>query len=425
MSRHPDMLDYHDALKALLDTHQPLSGEERVPLAQLDRRVLARAIPVQADVPAFDNSAMDGYAICGNDAEAWQVVARIAAGMAPKQMLSHGQAARVFTGAPVPPGTTAVLMQEEVIAEAGGEWIRCREQPVSGEDMPAHSHIKPGQYIRRRAEELQKGAPLLPAGLRMTPAIIGLLAGQGYTDAPCIPRVRVTVFSSGNELVEPGTVPQPGQIVDINRVMLNAMLRAQGLDVADGGILPDDLTATRSALARAAADTHAILCSGGVSVGEEDHLKAALSEVGELTQWRLFIKPGKPFTWGRIGACRVLMLPGNPVSSFVTLQLLAMPALRRMSGLSEHESRPWRLSARAAFTSEQPEPRREFLRVNLANSPEGLTAEPLAKQGSAMLSGAAFAQALAEIPPGAIVTPGQLLDVYPLAERFGEPAHHD
>ncbi len=425
MSRRPDMLDYHDALKALLDTHQPVPGEERVPLELLDRRVVVRAIPAQIDVPAFDNSAMDGYAICGNDAEAWQVVARIAAGMAPRQTLSRGQAARVFTGAPVPPGTTAVLMQEAVRVEEGGEWIRCREHPASGKDVPAHSSIKAGQYIRRRAEELGKGAPLLPAGLRMTPAAIGLLAGQGYTDAVCVPRVRVTVFSSGNELVEPGVMPQPGQIVDSNRVMLTALLRGQGFDVMDGGILPDDLTATRNALARAASDSHAILCSGGVSVGEEDHLKAALSQVGELTQWRLFIKPGKPFTWGRIGECRVFMLPGNPVSSFVTLLLLAMPALRRMSGLSEHESRPWRLSARAGFTREQSEPRREFLRVNLRSGIDGLTAEPLAKQGSAMLSGAAFAQALAEIPPGAIVTPGQLLDVYPLADRFGEIPPHD
>ncbi|HLU80350.1 MAG TPA: gephyrin-like molybdotransferase Glp [Burkholderiaceae bacterium] len=404
-----DLLDYHLALNDLLETHAPLAGEESVPLAQLGQRVLARDVTVQYDVPAFDNSAMDGYAICGNDRDHWQVVQRIAAGDAAGTGLQPGQAARIFTGAPIPAGATAVLMQENVhLGEDGASIHR----------DPAQGAIPEGLNIRRRAEELQQGSTLLRQHQRLTPAAIGLLSAQGYTHAPCVPRVRVTVFSSGNELVEPGQPLQPGKIYDSNREMLLAMLREAGFEVINGGILPDRLDATRDALQKAAADSHAIVCSGGVSVGEEDHLKHALEQVGELTQWRLRIKPGKPFTWGRIGDCRVFMLPGNPVSSLVTFRQLALPALQRLAGLDQEQARPWQLPARAAFSRSKPDSRREFLRVSLQVGPDGLHAVPLQKQGSNMLSGAAFATALAEIPPGAQVEEGMDLVVYPLADRF-------
>jgi len=272
--------------------------------------------------------------------------------------------------------------------------------------------------IRRRAEELQSGTVLLARRRRLTPAAIGLLAGQGYTHAPCVSQLRVTVFSSGNELVEPGQALAPGKIYDSNRHMLLAMLRDEGFSVNDGGNLPDQLAATRDALTRAAEHSDAIVCSGGVSVGEEDHLKAALVEAGELTQWRLLIKPGKPFTWGRIGTCRVFLLPGNPVSSLVTFRQLALPAMLRLAGLDQDEARPWQLHARADFTRSKVESRREFLRVSLHAGPDGYLAQPLQQQGSAMLSAAAFADALAEIPPGALVEPGLPLFVYPLGGRF-------
>lgn len=404
-----DLLDYHHALNALLETHQPLNGEASVPLMELDQRVLAQDIAVQFDVPGFDNSAMDGYAISGNGCDSWQVVQRIAAGDDATQALQHGQAARIFTGAPVPAGTTAVLMQENVEPDSAGNVIR-----QTGSAGP----VRDGLNIRRQAEELQKGATLLPRHTRITPAIIGLLSTQGYTHAPCVPQVRVTVFASGNELVEPGRPLQPGQIYDSNRQMLTAMLRAEGFTVIDGGILPDSLEPTRQALARAAQSSDAILCSGGVSVGEEDHLKHALEEAGELIQWRLFIKPGKPFTWGRIGSCRVFMLPGNPVSSLVTFRQLALPALQRMAGLPEAQARPWQVPVRAGFTRSKIEPRREFLRVTLEAGPGGYRALPMQRQGSNMLSGAAFATALAELPPGVQVEEGMELIAYPLGQRF-------
>lgn len=405
------LLDYHDALDILLGTHAPLAQAEDVPLGNLDRRVLARDVFVQHDVPAFDNSAMDGYAICGNDCGRWRLVHRIAAGDAGAELrLEHGQAARIFTGAPIPTGTTAVLMQEHV--------QRNDDESISVDTAKRGDRgIEPGLNIRWRAEELCAGAVLLPRGLRLMPAAVGLLAGQGYVHAPCVARLRVTVFSSGNELVDPGVPLAPGKIHDSNRHMLMAMLRQEGFAVADGGILPDDYDRTRTALASAAERSDAVICSGGVSVGEEDHLKAALVATGELIQWRLYIKPGKPFTWGRVGDCRVFLLPGNSVSSFVTFRLLALPALLRLAGLDQDAARPRRLPARADFERRTPEPRREFLRVTLHAGPDGWRVRPLQHQGSAMLSAAAFADALAEIPPGAQVEPGMPLVVYPLDTR--------
>lgn len=406
------LLDYHDALDSLLETHAPLYGEEQVPLDQLNRRVLAQDMLVQYDVPAFDNSAMDGYAISGNDCGRWEVVHRIAAGDPGAQSrLERGQAARIFTGAPVPQGTTAVLMQENIAVDSQAGTISL---------IDAHDRypIEEGLNIRYRAAELRSGTHLLRKHQRLSPAAIGLLAAQGYTHAPCVPALRITIFSSGNELVEAGEPLREGAIYDSNRHMLVALLREQGFTVTDGGILPDQLPATRNALRAAAIASDAIICSGGVSVGEEDHLKAALSEEGELTQWRLRIKPGKPFTWGHIGTCRVFMLPGNPVSSLVTFQQLAMPALQRLAGLPKDQARPWQLKARAGFGRSSVEPRREFLRVRLEGGSDGYRAVPLQQQGSAMLSGVAFADALAEIPPGEQVSPGQELTVYPLRERF-------
>ena len=401
-----DLLDYHLALNSLLETHEPLAGEEQVPLAQLTQRVLARDVTVQYNVPAFDNSAMDGYAINGNSLESWQVVQRIAAGDEAGQALQPGQAARIFTGAPIPAGSTAVLMQEVVRVTADGNAINL------------DSSVGEGLNIRRKAEELQKGSTLLARHERITPATVGLLSIQGYTHAPCVPQPRVTVFSSGNELVEPGKPLQAGKIYDSNRQMLMAMLDAEGFTVINGGILPDELDTTRQALERAAQESDAIICSGGVSVGEEDHLKTALEQVGELTQWRLLIKPGKPFTWGRINQCRVFMLPGNPVSSLVTFRQLALPALQRLAGVDAAQARPWQLPARAGFSRSKADTRREFLRVTLDAHHDGLRAKPMQQQGSNMLSGAAFATALAEIPPGAQVEEGMELVVYPLAQRF-------
>lgn len=406
-----DLLDYHVALNSLLETHTPLERTESVPLAQLNQRILAQDILVQHDVPEFDNSAMDGYAIHGDSLTQWSVVQRIAAGDNVEGFaLAHGQAARIFTGAPIPQGTTSVLMQEHV--------NRTQEPAVI--ELKEGQHVKAGSHIRRRSEELKKGHILLRKGVRLNPATIGLLAGQGYTHVPCLAQVRITVFSTGNELVQPGQALQPGQIYDSNRIMLISWLESLGFVVIDGGRLADQLDATRTALQRAATQSDAILCSGGVSVGEEDHLKAALSAVGQLIQWRLFIKPGKPFTWGQIGNCRVFMLPGNPVSSLVTFQQLALPALMRMTGLSTEAAKPMKLYATAAFSRAKAEQRREFVRVQLQRNADGngWSCQSVAQQGSAMLSGVVNAHALAEIEPGKVIAQGDLLPIYPLFNQI-------
>jgi len=408
-----DLLDYHEALHTLITTHQPIGSLERVPLSQLCGRVLAQAVQVRFDVPAFDNSAMDGYAIHGNNHREWKIVDRIAAGdNADHLTLQPGEAARIFTGAPLPRGTTAVLMQEDVQYDHQNGRVMLSSLARDGEAIPE------GLNIRRQAEALQQGATLLPEGFSLTPVAVGLLAEQGYTHVSCVRRLRVTVFASGNELVKPGKPLEAGQIYNSNSYMLAALMRLQGFLVHDGGVLPDQLQATRARLADAALTSDAIVCSGGVSVGEEDHLRTALAAVGKVTQWRLSIKPGKPFTWGSIGNCAVFMLPGNPVSSLVTLQLLALPALMRMAGVPTGQARPWCLQARADFRRQAIDPRREFLRVSLLRDADGYRARPVKLQGSAMLAGVLAADGLAEIPPNTEVKPGQLLLVYPLTGRL-------
>jgi molybdopterin molybdotransferase len=390
MKSMPELLDYHDALAALLAAHAPIARTESVPLAQLASRVLAQDVAVRHDVPAFDHSAMDGYALGslpGTDGARWRVSGRIAAGDdAGAVALQPGEAARIFTGAPIPAGTQAVVMQEHVQTGPDGHITLAA----------AHKPPAAGANIRRQGEELR------------------LLAGQGLAEADCFARLRVTVFSSGDELADPGQPLRAGQIYDSNRPMLRAWLGTQGFEVRDGGRLPDDLAATRQALRETAASSDAIVCTGGVSVGEEDHLKAALHAEGELTHWQLRIKPGKPFAWGRVGVCRAFLLPGNPVASLVGFQQLALPALRRLAGLTPEAARPPSLPALAGFERSRTDARREFLRVKLVSEAGALRAELLGRQGAAMLSSAAEANALAEITPEQAIAPGQVLVVYPL-----------
>lgn len=393
------MLDYHAAIADLLRQLEPVAAREAVPLSRLSGRVLAEAVAVRVDAPPFDNSAMDGYALCDPDGTRrhFRLVARIAAGDAPGAPLAPGQCARIFTGAPLPAGTHAVAPQEIVTRD--------------GETVTLSAPLAAGSHIRRRAEEMAVGDPLLPAGTRLDPAAVALLAGQGIAVVPVHAPLKVTVFSSGDELTEPGQPLAAGGIYDANRFQLLAWLTGFAVEARDGGRLPDEPAETRRRLAEAAADSDVILTSGGVSVGEEDHVRAALEAIGTLTAWKLAIKPGKPFAWGRAGRARVFMLPGNPVATFVTFYLMVAPALRRLGG--ERLPLPAPLPVSAGFARQKTESRREFLRVRL--TPDvggGWCATPLAGQGSAMLSACAAADALLEVPPGLPVNHGDRLDAW-------------
>ena len=397
------MLDYYQALEQLLTDLSATTKIEYKPLLAATGLILAEDILVQYDSPLFDNTAMDGYAL-GGDLEAclrWQVIDRVAAGdSADNIVLTTGQAVRIFTGAPVPKGTTSVVQQELT--------------QIQDNILTTTKTVKKGQNIRYQGEELTKGNLLLAAKQRLTPAMIALLASQGYSQVKVFKPLAIHVFSTGNELLEPTQSLGSGQIYDANRYLLLSWLQQANCQVLDGGILPDNQAQTESALVTACEQADVILTSGGVSVGEEDHVRAAIEKQGQLVFWKLAIKPGKPFAWGKIKNSTVLMLPGNPVSSLVTFHLLALPALRLLAGLPISQAKPESYLAEADFTITKVQNRREFLRVSISHEKVGLIVEQLDNQGSAMLSTCIKAEALAEIPIDTPIQKGDKVKIYPL-----------
>ena len=401
------MLDYRTALNQLLSAvAERRTMIHATPLREASARILAENMYAQYDSPQFDNSAMDGYALCTNEATMqteFTVIGRIAAGDDASDFeLNMGQAVRIFTGAPIPVGANTVIAQEHT--EVKGDVLHCTRPPQFG------------QHIRRRGEDIRAHDALLHAGQMLSPAAIGLAASQGHAHVPTHSALRVTVFSSGNELREPSTEGLVGgDIFDANRYQLLTWLQQLGCTVTDGGILPDHRATTETCLQAAAATSDLILTSGGVSVGEEDHLKAALENLGELVQWKLLLKPGKPFAWGRLSNTTVMMLPGNPVSTFVTFKMLIEPAVRVLMGMPLAQAQPHAMTARADFTQAQSEFRREFLRGVMHTDEHGAVhVQKLANQGSHMLSACVAANALIEIPPQVQVNVGDVLNIYPI-----------
>jgi molybdopterin molybdotransferase len=397
---------------------EPLSTEA-VDSALALGRVLARPMVSGVDVPPLDNSAMDGYALrvadlaaaaAAGDA-ALPVAQRIAAGRVGEPLVA-GTCARIFTGAPVPPGADAVVMQEqtESLTSAAGQARVRFLQPV-----------KPGQNIRLRGEDIARGDTVLRQGLCLSAAALGVAASVGAAELTVYRAPRVAVMSTGDELVMPGRPLPPGAIYNSNRHTLRGLAQGTGAQVSDLGIVPDNLAATRVAL-RAAAERHdLIVTSGGVSAGEEDHLRAAVLAEGELNFWALAIKPGKPFVFGRVrradGSHALYMgLPGNPVASYVTFLLLVRPVLGVLAGQGWHlpraQMRP------AAFTWPRADKRREWLRAALDDS-GAVTLHP--RQGSGVLSSAAWADGLVDLPPDTTVAPGDLVPYVALAEAL-QPA---
>ena len=423
----PGLMSLEDALGRLLGAALPLPGQEELSTLEADGRVLARDIRSALDVPGFDNSSMDGYAVSSAEVAAaiaadqsLPVSQRIPAGhFGPA--LQPGSVARIFTGAPVPAGADAVQMQEEAEVQPDGS-VRFQQVPAAG------------QFIRRRGEDVRLGDVVLAAGTRLGPAELGLAASLGLASLPVLARPRVALFSTGDELVMPGEVaPEamaPGAIYNSNRYFLSALLRRLGCEVSDLGIVPDRRDATIEALQQAAESHDLIVTSGGVSVGEEDHVKPAVQQLGGLDLWQIGIKPGKPFAHGWIGRagdggrCHFVGLPGNPVSSFVTFLLLVRPLLLRLQGISAGQGvtqpgadgLPPALSLPAHFDWPRADRRREFLRVR-RNAAGGLDLFP--NQSSGVLTSVAWCDGLVDLPAGQTVARGELVDFIPLAALLG------
>ena len=400
-----------EALQELLAHAQPLAGVQQVNTFDADGRVLLQAAVSPLQVPPQDNSAMDGYAVraaeCVSGDAVLPVSQRIPAGTAP-DALAAGSVARIFTGAPVPAGADAIVMQEDCVVLEDGR-VRIKTQPAVG------------QWIRRSGEDITQGATVIEAGTRLTPAHLGLAASMGFARLPVARKPRVALFSTGDELVMPGTVaPQdmkPGSIYNSNRFFLRALLLRMGCEVTDLGIVPDHREATITALADAAIDHDVIVTSGGVSVGEEDHIKPAVQELGQLDLWQISIKPGKPFAYGRVnreygsGFAHFIGLPGNPVSSFVTFQVLVRPFLLRLQGVQN--VLPRSIAARADFVWPKGDKRREFLRVRY-NERGGL--ELFRNQSSGVLTSTAWGDGVIDNPAGTTIAEGDTVRFIPFSE---------
>ncbi len=399
------MLSLEEALARLLSAVTPVADTESVSTFDALGRVLAEGVRSALDVPPQDNTSMDGYALrCADVPAAGTLLAvsqRIPAGHV-GQPLQPGTAARIFTGAQIPPGADAVVPQEQ--CEPEGEGVRIGIVPA------------PGQWIRRRGEDVLHGGEVLPRGARLTPQALGLAASVGAASLRVARRPRVALFSTGDELVMPGEPLKPGAIYNSNRYTLRGLIEALGCECNDLGIVPDRLDATREALRRAAQGSDLIVTSGGVSVGEEDHLRPAVQAEGRLDLWQIAIKPGKPLAFGEVrrddGSQAWFMgLPGNPVSSFITFLLAVRPVLLALQGAPAQ--RPTAMRLRADFDWPRPDKRREFLRVR-RNAAGGLELFP--NQSSGVLTSAVWGDGVVDNPPGQAIANGDLVEFLSFAE---------
>ncbi|MBL0920365.1 MAG: molybdopterin molybdotransferase MoeA [Hydrogenophaga sp.] len=407
-----------DALAALLACAPALTDTESVPTFDATARVLAQDLVSALQVPPADNSSMDGYAVrCADVTEKGAVLPvsqRIPAGHA-GEPLKPGTCARIFTGAPMPAGADAVVMQEDT-REVGGDI-----HAVHIDAVP-----QPGQWVRRAGEDVTRGAVVLARGQRLDEAALGLAASLGLAQLRVVRRPRVALFSTGDELVMPGEVPpeamKPGAIYNSNRFFLRALLQRFGCEVSDLGIVPDKREATLAALKTAADHHDLILTSGGVSVGEEDHIKPSVQQLGGLDLWQIAMKPGKPFAYGHVrrdagveGQCHFIGLPGNPVSSYVTFLLLVRPFLLQLQGVGDAAALrlPPATPLRADFAVPRADKRREFLRVR-RNTQGGLDLFP--NQSSGVLTSTVWADGLVDNPAGATIAPGDTVRFIALSD---------
>ncbi|MEX3934760.1 gephyrin-like molybdotransferase Glp [Paraburkholderia phymatum] len=415
------MLSTADALATLLGAAVQIDGTETLPTLDAINRVLAADVISPLDVPPMNTSAMDGYAVrvaeLSQGERRLPISQRIPAGHAP-QPLAEGTAARIFTGATVPRGADAIVMQEQT-------------EPTGDEVAILHTP-KAGEWITQQGADIRKGATILPAGTRLTPQALGLAASVGCANLEVVRRVKVAVFFTGDELTMPGEPLKPGAIYNSNRFTLTGLLQKLGCEVTDFGIVPDKLDATRKTLREAAQAHDLILTCGGVSVGEEDHVKPAVEAEGRLSMWQIAMKPGKPLAFGAIrrastqgegaaagasgapGATNetfFIGLPGNPVSTFVTFLLFVRPFLLRLAGV--RIVTPRALSLRADFTQQKGDRRNEFLRARV-NAAGGLDLFP--NQSSAVLTSTVWGDGLIDNPPNHVISAGETVRFIPFSE---------
>jgi len=412
------MLATAEALATLLSAASPIAGTESIPTLEALNRVLAADVTSPLDVPPMNTSAMDGYAVRTADLTAQGAIRlpvsqRIPAGHAPEP-LTPGTAARIFTGATVPSGADAIVMQEQ--AEVAGAEVTLLHSP------------QPGEWITAQGADIRSGSVILPAGTRLTPQALGLAASVGYARLEVRRRVKVAVFFTGDELTMPGEPLKPGAIYNSNRFTLRGLLEKLGCEVTDYGIVADKLDATRATLREAAEAHDLILTCGGVSVGEEDHVKPAVEAEGRLAMWQIAMKPGKPLAFGAVrrGAQRdgaaaapdsasaetfFIGLPGNPVSSFATFLLFVRPFILSLAGVQAVAPRT--LSLRADFTQSKADRRNEFLRARI-NPAGGL--DLFANQSSAVLTSTVWGDGLIDNPPNHAISAGETVRFIPFSE---------
>jgi len=388
----PSLISVDQARALILEPATAVAQFEAIEIENALSRILAEDVRSNINVPGYDNSAMDGYALCSADCSevgaALVVTQRIPAGQV-GSALEAGTAARIFTGAPIPANTDAVVMQEH-----------CQRD---GDRVIINKAIKAGQNIRRAGEDIAQGSVILEAGHQLRAQELGLLASVGLAEVAVKRKLKVATFFTGDEIVEPGHELAQGQIYNSNKYIIKGLLKSLDCEVIDLGIVPDTLDATLEVLQRASASADLIVTSGGVSVGEEDYVRLALEQLGELKMWRIAMKPGKPVAYGKVGKATFMGLPGNPVSTFVTFLLFVKPLILKLQGAEKYL--PVKMPVIADF--EWPSlKRQEYLRVRLIESEQGLRATLYPHQGSGVLSSACWADGLVEVPVSKVIERG-------------------